>query len=173
MIKTDRFKFSFFPHCASEWKALDQKVQNAPSINTFKKSLLHFIRPSPAHIYGIHNAYGLKLLTRLRLGLSHLREHKFHHNFNDTFDPFCLCRTNSIETVEHYLLHCPVYTDQRLILFNSLRDKSIYITPYSTNYTTLFLLYGDDSNSKVINKIILSCTIEYIIQSKRFDKPFM
>ena len=29
----------------------------------------------------------LQLLTRLRLGLSHLREHKFKHNFQDTLNP--------------------------------------------------------------------------------------
>ena len=30
---------------------------------------------------------GIKLLMRLRLGFSHLREHKFRHNFADTLNP--------------------------------------------------------------------------------------
>ena len=63
---------------------------------------------------------GLKLLTRLRLGLSHLREQKFRHSFNDTIDPFCLCGTNSFETSEHFFLHClpmPIYASNSLTIF--------------------------------------------------------
>ena len=55
------------------------------------------------NVYRIPHPRGLKLLTRLRLGLSHLREHKFRHNFNDTSG------TNNLETSEHFLLHCPTY----------------------------------------------------------------
>ena len=32
---------------------------------------------------------GIKLATRLRLGLSHLREHKSIHSFEDTLNPLC------------------------------------------------------------------------------------
>ena len=35
------------------------------------------MRPKPGPLYNIHNPSGIKLLTRLRLGLSHLNEHKF------------------------------------------------------------------------------------------------
>ena len=35
----------------------------------------------------IHSPNGLKLLTRLRFGLSHLNEHKFNHNFKDYVYP--------------------------------------------------------------------------------------
>ena len=31
----------------------------------------------------------LKLITQLRLGLSHLREHKLNHNFQDSINPLC------------------------------------------------------------------------------------
>ena len=33
-----------------------------------------------------HNAKGLKLITRLWLGLSHLRFHKYKHSFQDTLN---------------------------------------------------------------------------------------
>ena len=33
--------------------------------------------------FNIHDQVGIKLLARLRVGLSHLREHKFRHNFED------------------------------------------------------------------------------------------
>ena len=34
-----------------------------------------------------HNAKGLKLITSLWLGLSHLRFHKYMHSFQDTLNP--------------------------------------------------------------------------------------
>ena len=40
------------------------------------------------------NPYGLKLLTRLRLGLSHMRYHKFRHNFLDCINTMGLWPRN-------------------------------------------------------------------------------
>lgn len=44
-------------------------------------------RPTPDLIYRIHHPLGLKLLTRLSLGLSHLNEHRFNHNFENYINP--------------------------------------------------------------------------------------
>ena len=43
--------------------------------------LLKFIRPSGSTVSNCHNPKGVKLLTSLRLGLSHIRELKFKHDF--------------------------------------------------------------------------------------------
>ena len=51
--------------------------------------MLKFIRPTANSIFGCPNPIGVKLLTRIRLGLSHLREHKFKCSFHDTFNPLC------------------------------------------------------------------------------------
>ena len=49
----------------------------------------------------ITDIYWIKLLTRLRLGLNHLREHKFRCNFQDTVNPpLCSCSLE-IESVFH------------------------------------------------------------------------
>ena len=45
----------------------------------------------PKPTFKIHNPLGLKLLTRLRLGLSHLNEHRFNDNFEDCITPLCSC----------------------------------------------------------------------------------
>ena len=50
---------------------------------------------SPKPIYNIHNPIGIKFLTRLCLGPSHLREHKFNHNFEDCINPLCSCSLES------------------------------------------------------------------------------
>ena len=51
-----------------------------------------------------HCLKGVKLLTWLRLGLSHFREHKFKHSFQDSLNPVCSCG-NDIETSAHFLLY--------------------------------------------------------------------
>ena len=40
-------------------------------------------------VFSEHDPIGIKLLTRLRLGFSHLNEHKFRHNFGDTVSAMC------------------------------------------------------------------------------------
>ena len=66
------FKNSFFPSTVCEWNNLDCKIKNSGSLSLFKKNLLNFIRPCVNSIFNVHNPNGIKLLTRLWLGLSHL-----------------------------------------------------------------------------------------------------
>ena len=122
-------------------------------------------------IYGIHNPVGLKNLTRLRVGLSHLRTHKHQYNFSDTSSKYCSCRDNLPETVEHYLLHCPIYSLLRRELFGNLRLNVSLLTFTSSTYTCNLLLYGNPCYDFHTNKNILELTISFIISSKRFDSP--
>ena len=46
-------------------------------------------------------------LTRLRLGLSYLREHKFKHSFQDTLNPFCSCGVD-VKTNMHFFSLLPL-----------------------------------------------------------------
>ena len=169
--RTERFKASFFPSSTYNWNKLDPDIQKSSSLEIYKRALLKFIRPTSANVYKIHHPRGLKLLTRLRLGLSHLREHKFRHNFNDTIDPFCLCRTNCLETTEHFLLHCPIYASFRLNLFDNLRNNNILVLPLNKPSIVQIFLYGSENYDHRDNNFILSCTIDFIIQSRRFDDP--
>ena len=81
----------FFPSTIIEWNKLDPGLRKAESLSVFKINILKFIRPSPNSVYNCHNPKGLKLITRLRLGLSHLRAHKFEHSFQDTVNSLCTC----------------------------------------------------------------------------------
>ena len=69
-------KNSFFASTISEWNNPDCKIRNSGRLSIFKKNLLNFMRPCANSILNIHNPYGIKLLTRLWLGLSHLHDHK-------------------------------------------------------------------------------------------------
>ena len=119
---TNSFNNTFFPYCVNEWNKLDPVLRELESISLFKKSLLRFIRPKAMPVYGLMDPPGLKLLTRLRVNFSHLREHKFRHNFRDTLVPFCNCGLLESETTNHFLLRCTSFSDLRKILLDGIID---------------------------------------------------
>ena len=59
----------------------------------------------PNSIYSIHDPLRVKYLTRLKIGFSDLKEHKFKHSFKDSIDPMCSC-SSGIETAIHFFLQC-------------------------------------------------------------------
>ena len=140
--KTDYFANSFFPYSVNQWNILDPAIRDINTIYMFKKTLLKFIRVSPSHVYSVTDYVGLKLLTRLRLNLSHLCEHKFQHNFQDTVNPLCSCSLES-ESVTHFLLHCHFYNNERITLLDSLRVVDESIPNLSGVKLVNLLLYGD------------------------------
>ena len=89
--RTDLFRNSFLPFSINEWNKLDPDIRNIDSQEMFRKKRLNFIRTSGKSFFNIYNPQGFKLLNRLRLGFSHLREHKFRHNFVDIVSPLCSC----------------------------------------------------------------------------------
>ena len=99
--KHNFFKNYFFPSTVIESNKLDLNLRSAASLNVFRKNLLKFIRPSPNSVFNCHNCKGIKYLARVRLGLSHLREHKFKHSFQDTLNSFCSCGLD-VETNTHF-----------------------------------------------------------------------
>ena len=162
------FKNSFFPSTAIEWNKIDKNIRKSESLNIFKKGILKFIRPSKNRVYKCHNPKGIKLLTRLRVGLSHLREHKFKHSFQDTFNPICTCGED-IETTSHYLLHCTDYLEERKTLLNTISCIVHNIFDFNNDQLTEILLYGKDNLDNNNNTNILDATINYLIETKRFN----
>ena len=124
--RAERYRNSLSPYCMN---ILDSRIRNLPSIATFKRAILDFIRPVPTPVFKINRLLGFVFLTRLRFGSSHLREHKFRHGFLDITDPICSCHTNAVENTEHYLLHCSNFANQRTVLFDDLRNIGIDYGP--------------------------------------------
>ena len=83
-----------------DWFRLDINIRNSELISLLKSRLLSFIRPNQSNIFNIFDSIGLKLLTHLRLGLSHLNEHKFCHNFQDCLNPLSFYSLE-IEDITH------------------------------------------------------------------------
>ena len=122
---------------------VDPSIRNSTSISIFKNALLKFIRPKRCPVYNIFDPTGLKFLTRLRLNFSHLREHKFRHNFQDTLNPLCNCINLETETTGHYLLRCVFYTNIRTTLLENLVEIVGNIENFSDDQMIFLLLYGD------------------------------
>ena len=136
------FQNSFFLSVVTEWNKLDQNICNSENLNIFKKKLLKFIHSSGNSIFRCHNPKGVKLLTRLRLGLSHLREHKFKHGFLDSLNPVCSCGQD-IEKSTHFLLHCSNYSNERLTFLNIIRNIDRNILDENNLKVMETFLYGD------------------------------
>ena len=132
--------------------------------------LLKFIKPSSNSLFNCHSLKGIKLITRLRLDLSHLRKHKFRLNFQDTLNPIWSCG-DDIETAIHYLLHCSNYSDEGRTLLEGLQSIGEKIHDKSDSQITELLLFGVSSNNDASNTYILNATIQCILATKRFDVP--
>ena len=91
MTEHNFFKNSFFPSAIIEWNNLDPSFRNSKSVSVFKEKILNYIRTFPNSFFDCHNPKRIKFITRIRLGLSYLREHKFNHSFQETINPLCNC----------------------------------------------------------------------------------
>ena len=121
--------------------------------------------------YNCYNPKGIKLLTRLRVGLSQFREHKFKHSFQDTLNPICNCGKD-IETTSHYLLHCLDYLQERKALLNTISCIVPNIFDFNNDHLTDVLLHGKEDLDNINNTSILDAIINYLIETKRFNPQF-
>ena len=166
--RTDCFKNSFFSSTLNDWYNFDETIKNSESISIFKSKLLSFIRPLESNVYNIFDPIGLKFLTRLRLGFSHLNEHRFRHNFQDCMNPLCSCILE-IENTSHYLLHCHHFSQYRIGLMNSVKSILENFESLSDNVKNDILLYGDSHLDENKNRFILEATLTYIKSTDRFS----
>ena len=133
---------------------------------------MQFIRPSGNSVFKCRNPKGIKLLTSLRLGLSHLREHKFKNGFPDSLNPICSCVQN-VGTSTHFLLHFSNYSNERLTFLNIIRNIDSNILSKNDLKVTETLLYGDSSYDDTKNTLIMNATMEFLFASKRFNVPLL
>ena len=164
--RTDSFNNSFFPWNICEWNKLDLGIQKS-TYSVFRQYLFKVIRPQPYATFNVCNFAGLRLLTRLRLGLSHLNEHRFNQNFQNCINPLCTCSLE-VESTSHFFLHCLHYNDIRETLLNELKSVDENILKLSENKLINLLLYGDSKFDSNKNTRLLNATIKYVIDLGRF-----
>ena len=166
--RTEYFQNSFLPYVVKGWNKLDPVKRSCQPYESFRKALLNVVRPSENKISKIHDRVEIKFLTRLRLGLRHLREHKFRHNFEETLNPLCSYSIEA-ETTLHFFLRCQFFNDIRGILVNDLINTERSLPSLSQDKLISILLYVSDAFDNKKNRKILICTIQFIKDSRRFD----
>ena len=128
-----------------------------------------FTRPVGNSIYGIYNLFGVRLINKLHLGFSHLREHKFRHNFVDTVNPLCSC-TLEIENSENFFLRRQSNLSGRATLMNELSNISNAINCLNLTDIIRVILYGNKNFDNVTNFEIITATIKFNKTTKRFEE---
>ena len=152
------YRNSFFPSSIKFWNNLTPEIRSAPTVSSFKKSLIHdvnLLKPSRYYSYGCRVLNVLH--TRLRHRSSNLNTDLLWVNLIN--DPGCVYGW-VIEDAIHFFLECCLYVEAREQLTNNLQflDSLLIET----------LLFGDDSLSEEQNAQIFKSVQWYIKQTKRF-----
>ena len=139
-IKHNFDKNYFFPSSIIEWNNLDAKLRNSENFDNFKNNILKFIRPKPNSFFTCCNLKGIRLIKRLWLELSHLREHKFKYNFQNLLNPLFSCGS-SIESTSHFLSYWSIFNDKRHTLLSTLNNIYSKILESNDPYLAQTLLF--------------------------------
>ena len=93
----------------------------------FQKQYPQIYYTYPNYFFNCSNHKGIRLTTRLRIGPSHRREHKFNHDCHNYINPLCSCGID-IESTSHFFLHCPFIDDKRITLLSTLETNESSLT---------------------------------------------
>ena len=124
------------------------------------------MRPSSDSFYSCYNPIEIKSITKIRLGLSHLREQKFKHSFQDSINSVCNC-CNDVESAIHVFLYCPLYSNKRFTLLSKIDCK---LLDNNNSSLTQILLFGNLSFTTNDNTKIINLTIGFVVSTNRFDR---
>ena len=134
---------------------MPENIQCSTSLSELKRYLKRYDHVLPPHFY-IDICHPHIIHTKQRLHISDLKQDLVErHVLNDDV---CNCGTTS-ETVEHYLLHCPLY----------IRAGDISIHALPSHYITIPILLNSDPNlSSAVNSSMFVTVQKFIIDSNRF-----
>ena len=146
---------SFFPDTTYKWNDLPEELKNIETTEELKEKIKHKKSPKPPYNCGTRR--GQILQARLRLKCSDLNSHLAPINLAESTE--CQCGAEN-ETVHHFLLSCPMYTNiRRELYFNITANIQI---------NEKVLLFGSNELSNVQNENIFISVQNYILMSERF-----
>ena len=117
--------------------------------------ILKFITSATNSVFSSHNPKAIKFITRLRLVLSHLQEHKFNHSFEDLLNPISN-RGLDIESSLRHLVHYPTFNTERHTLLGTLKSIDHKFLDLPKQILTKNLLLGSSSFDIITNTNILN-----------------
>ena len=160
---------SFFPKTVREWNALESEVRNAGTLNNFRQKLfikLNFRKSN--ELYNSGNGFVAIMHTRMRLGLSHLRQHLYDYKIIDN----AICQYCSLESEDtaHYFLRCPSFAIPRMkLLCNILNIIPFGIIPTLTDNKIIGLLLNHQNDiDNILQLKLFELSKKYIYETNRF-----
>ena len=168
-FRTSRKQFSdsYFPHFAKLYNKLELSLKSEIDMKIFKKNLKIAIKPKKIKHFSRGSKIGNKLQTQIRVGRSDLNLHKFTIGLSES--PACIC--DRIESVDHYLLSCFLYTEERNILFSSVQQLVPTFNKFNNKQKLDLLLNGINLNSEepdCRNVRIMILVQNFILKTNRF-----
>ena len=163
----DKFSRSFFPHFSKSWNKLENSLKSEHDISIFKQNLKVKLKPKRYKHFSRGSKRGNMLHTQLRVGRSFLNLHGFTIGLSDS--PECLCHRT--ESVEHYLLHCFLYNEERRVLFSSAEQLIPKFANFSNKKKVDLLINGVNIDNDEIdsrNSPLFYAVQNYIFKTKRF-----
>ena len=125
-----------------------------PIVSQFKSNLNKFVRSEDNNFYVIRDSIGIKLLTKIRVTFSDLRDHRYNHNFNCE-NPICSCGLDD-ETALYFFPCCPRYNNLRTTYLSKIFDIiGSDVTVLQNDHPTNILMYGSNIYNDVSNELIL------------------
>ncbi len=156
-IRLELFRKSFFAIAIEKWNKLPSTTRQITKLESFKKAITKDLKKcNILYFYGkrwpsVHHA-------RIRIGCSKLKS-DLYLNLHVINNQICTCGYRK-EDAKHFFMHCPLYNDIRLDLYNA-----IYVySPVTLN----IILYGNPRLEQSINKFIFDAVHLFILRSRRF-----
>ena len=153
------FESSFFPSTLKLWNELDLETRTAPTFLQFKAHIKSVTNQAKNHITFGDRKLNI-ILTRIRHRCSSLRGDLSSVNIIPNSN--CDCGA-PLESAEHYFFECPLYTEARDRLFQSLNLG----TDININFQLLTI--GCQHFDNETNRSILLSVLRFLKDSHRFD----
>ena len=154
--RLETYKKSFFPRTISLWNGLVPQVKASDSYVTFK-SCFKAKTDEFEILYYYGDRWPAVHHARMRMGCSKLN-YDLYHNLLVVESPACPCGFNQ-ETAEHFLLHCHLWDEERLILYDAVQ----HVIPVAAEN-----LFGCRDVDLDINKVVFKAVHSFIKTTKRF-----
>ena len=129
---------------------------------------MSFIRPKAKSFFDCNSSKGLKFVTRLCLGFSHLREQELKHSFQGSSNPLCSCSLDVESPIWYFLHYSPLFTIERNTFQNKI--SQIHNKLLDSNESNLIQHFGIPSRDTKTNTENLNATVSYVLTTKRFDE---
>ncbi len=162
---------AFIVKTSNDWNDLDDSIKSCETLASFKYALKQLTPFKPNRLYSSLDSRANTHHTRMRLGLSSLKQQLYSYNIID--DQLCeKCSCECPETTTHFFLHCTKYSVERQSLYNSishlLPDDLLVNLLDDENILVHVLLNGSNNVNVNVNTRLFEIVHNYIRCTNRF-----